>query len=85
MAARATWANVATLSAEPHVALHARLAWVAVVTGRWAEGAASVKTARAVLGSAPEPGLIARIDVVEAHLILNDGLGHDRAVSYTHL
>ncbi|WP_405142219.1 AAA family ATPase [Sphaerisporangium sp. NBC_01403] len=80
VAARATWANVATLSAEPHVALHARLAWVAVVTGRWAEGAASVKTARAVLGSAPEPGLIARIDVVEAHLILNDGLGHDRAV-----
>ncbi|RCG22424.1 LuxR family transcriptional regulator [Sphaerisporangium album] len=79
VAARATWASVATLSAEPHVALHARLAWLAVVTGRWAEGAMSVKTARAVLGASPEPGLVARIDVVEAHLILNAGLGLDRA------
>ncbi|SCL70303.1 helix-turn-helix transcriptional regulator [Micromonospora peucetia] len=74
----ATWANAVTLGVEQHVSLRTRLAWVAVVTGRWSDGASQVRIARAILGSSPPPGPAAQVDVVEAHLIFGDGHGCGR-------
>ncbi|MEU7994956.1 AAA family ATPase [Micromonospora sp. NPDC049060] len=74
----ATWVNAVTLGVEQHVSIRTRLAWVAVTTGRWSDGASQVRIARAVLGSSPPPGPAARVDVVEAHLIFGDGDGCGR-------
>ena len=70
--------NAVTLGVEQHVSLRTRLAWVAVATGRWADGASQVRIARAVLGNNPPPGPAAQVDVVEAHLIFGDGDGCGR-------
>lgn len=75
----ATWANAATLCVEQHVRLRTRLAWVAATTGRWSDGAAQVRIARAVLGSDPIPAQSALVDVVEAHLTFGHGDGCDRS------
>lgn len=74
----ASWANAATLSIEQHVRLRTRLAWVAVVTGRWSDGATQVRIARAILGGDPPRARSAQVDVVEAHLIFGRGDGCDR-------
>ncbi|MBO4161490.1 helix-turn-helix transcriptional regulator [Micromonospora antibiotica] len=75
---QATWINASTLGVEQHVLLRTRLAWVAVVTGRWSDGAAQVRIARAILGSDPPAARAAQVDVVEAHLIFGNGDGGDR-------
>ncbi|MFI6227699.1 helix-turn-helix transcriptional regulator [Micromonospora echinospora] len=50
------------------VALHMRLAWGAVVGGRWSDAAAQVAAARTLLGPAAGPEDTVAVDVVEAHL-----------------
>ncbi|GAA4671099.1 ATP-binding protein [Phytohabitans rumicis] len=58
-------------------AWHTRLAWAAMLYGSIDDALAHVRAARALLGSDPDPAAGARIDAVEAHLMLDQpGEGH---------
>ncbi|HVK25852.1 MAG TPA: AAA family ATPase [Actinokineospora sp.] len=57
--------------------LHTRLAKVAYLAGRWADGAAAVAAARALLGPAATDEQTAPVDVIAAYLAL-DMPGQDR-------
>jgi len=50
---------------------HTRLAWAAVVAGRGDAAQAQVDAARALLGPDPDRAASVRLDVVEAHLLLD--------------
>jgi DNA-binding CsgD family transcriptional regulator len=72
------------LSGHGRVALYTRLAWGAVLAGRWADAATHLATARALLGPDPPRETKAAADIVEAHLIMEgrgqrDGEGPGRA------
>ncbi|MEU2065090.1 AAA family ATPase [Streptomyces sp. NPDC013455] len=60
-------------------ALHTRLAHVAYMAGRWADGNNQIERARALLGTSPDEALTALTDVVEAYLCL-DTPGQDRTL-----
>ncbi|GAA1930690.1 hypothetical protein GCM10009716_42650 [Streptomyces sodiiphilus] len=66
------------LSAPRLAALHTRLAKVAHVAGRWADGNRQIARARAVLGTAPDERHTAPVDVAAAYLAL-DTPGPDRS------
>ena len=57
--------------------LHTRLAWAANVAGRSTDGLAQVERARQLLGPDASPEDTAHVDVVAAHLVL-DNPGQDR-------
>ncbi|MFF3754755.1 AAA family ATPase [Streptomyces sp. NPDC002018] len=59
------------LGASRLAALHTRLAQVAHVAGRWADGNDQIARARALLGPEPDEVYAAQIDVVAAHLTLD--------------
>ncbi|MEV6940135.1 LuxR C-terminal-related transcriptional regulator, partial [Streptomyces sp. NPDC051132] len=67
----------AGLGAARLAALHTRLAHVAYMAGRWADGNNQIERARALLGTAPDEAHAALTDVVEAYLCL-DTPGQDR-------
>ncbi|WP_433528262.1 AAA family ATPase [Micromonospora sp. CA-263727] len=52
-------------------ACHTRLAWAAMIGGRPDSAMAQVQAARALLGADPDPAAAARVDAVEAHLMLD--------------
>ncbi|MFE2723413.1 AAA family ATPase [Kitasatospora sp. NPDC059327] len=67
----------AGLGAPRLAALHTRLAQVAYMAGRWADGNNQIERARALLGPDPDEAHTALTDVVEAYLCL-DTPGQDR-------
>ncbi|MDH6109623.1 DNA-binding CsgD family transcriptional regulator/fructoselysine-6-P-deglycase FrlB-like protein [Kitasatospora sp. MAP12-15] len=64
-----------SLDPERRIALHTRLAWVAVIAERGADTVAQVSAARALLGDAAQPERTAALAVVEGHLALLPGQG----------
>ncbi|MEH1017088.1 AAA family ATPase [Micromonospora sp. CPCC 206060] len=58
------------------VALHTRLAWGAVLAGRWSDAAGQVTAARTLLGREAGPAETVSVDVVEAYLLV-EGQGTD--------
>lgn len=60
----------AGLAATRRAALHVRLAWVAHIAGRWADGLAQVAVARKLLGSDAADEDTAPLDAVDADLAL---------------
>ncbi|MEU1013208.1 AAA family ATPase [Streptomyces sp. NPDC005890] len=67
----------AGLGAARLAALHTRLAHVAYMAGRWADGNNQIERARGLLATAPDEAHTALTDVVEAYLCL-DTPGRDR-------
>lgn len=65
-------------------ALHARLAGVADIAGRWVEGQAQVEAARALLGPEPADEDVAPVDAIAASLALS-GPNPDRLATATTL
>ncbi|GAB3149993.1 hypothetical protein GCM10027290_37060 [Micromonospora sonneratiae] len=55
---------------QQRAALHTRLAWGAVIAGRWGDAADQVAAARALLGPDAGPEDTVSVDVVEAHLVI---------------
>lgn len=70
-------AGAGTPGRDRRVALHTRLAWGAVLGGRWADAAAQVAAARRLLGPEAGPEHTVAVDVVEAHLMV-EGQGECR-------
>ncbi|BCY11714.1 BTAD domain-containing putative transcriptional regulator [Actinoplanes sp. L3-i22] len=66
--------------AAPHrrARLHLRLAHVAVAAGHWERGSRELSAARRAAGDAPDPGLTARMDEVQAQLAFGDPATPDR-------
>ncbi|HEY3954527.1 MAG TPA: AAA family ATPase [Streptosporangiaceae bacterium] len=60
------------LSPQSRARLHTRVAWAAVVAGRSADGLAQVGIARRLVGPDAGDRATAPIDVVEAHLVLDE-------------
>jgi hypothetical protein len=56
------------LSSRQRIRLHTRLAWVANLAGRTADGLRHVAESRSLLGADPLPEDLAELDVVAAHL-----------------
>ncbi|MFD3513782.1 AAA family ATPase [Streptomyces sp. NPDC058657] len=67
--------GAAALGSERGVALHTRLAWVAVIAERSVDTARQVAAAKALLGDSGRPEQAAALAVVEAHLALLPGQG----------
>ncbi|MGC9665109.1 AAA family ATPase [Planosporangium sp. 12N6] len=55
------------LVARRRAALHTRLAWAAVIAGRWADGSAQIRAARRLLGPDAPAELVAPVDAVAAY------------------
>jgi DNA-binding CsgD family transcriptional regulator/tetratricopeptide (TPR) repeat protein len=72
---------VATGGAGPardrRLVVHTRLAWGALVAGRWGDATAQVAAARTLLGPGARPEDSVEVDVVEAHLLV-EGQGSGR-------
>jgi len=68
-------AGLAALGVDRSVALHTRLAWMAVMTERGQETADQVARARALLGGGGSPEQSAALDVVQGYLALLPGQG----------
>ncbi|MFJ6247471.1 MULTISPECIES: AAA family ATPase [unclassified Streptomyces] len=68
-------AGAGALDIERRVALHTRLAWVAVIAERAADTLAQIAAARAQLDGSGDPRQTAALAVVEAHLALLPGHG----------
>ena len=68
-------AGAAALGVDRRIALHTRLAWVAVIAERRADTEAQVAMARALLGGSGSPEQAAALTVVEGHLALLPGQG----------
>ncbi|GAA2132982.1 hypothetical protein GCM10009760_08620 [Kitasatospora kazusensis] len=72
-------AGAGSLGADRRIALHTRLAWVAVIAERSADTVAQVAAVRALLGEAARPEQTAALAVVEGHLALLPGQGERMA------
>ncbi len=66
-------AGAAALSIDRRIALHTRLAWVALMAERGTDTVRQVAAARALLGDGGGPEQIAALSVVEGHLALLPG------------
>lgn len=72
------------LTTTQRATLHARLAWVCDLAGRWSDGVAALDTARMLLGPDPADEHAALIDSIAAELALN-APGPDRLVEAENL
>ncbi|OLF04813.1 LuxR family transcriptional regulator [Actinophytocola xinjiangensis] len=68
--------QVGDLSAKRRANLHTQVAWAAAVAGRGEEALSQVAAARGLLGPSPDAADLAQVDVVAAHLALDQaGVG----------
>lgn len=79
LASSAMLDQVGALDHRRRARLHARLAWASVIAGRSTNGQAQVDAARALLGPDAEPQDTAPIDVIAAHLALDQPGPHHLA------